>query len=140
GGVRSCEIGIKLDGPGEQLQCFLDAFFGRFGVKGQASEIIVIGIEALRGLARRTLKFCLLNLGSDCRDNASRHSILQVEDVLKYPVKVVGPEMRAGRCVDQLAGDPDLASGPANAAFEHIADTKLPTDLLYVDRLAFVGE
>src|SRR5262249_35453653 len=41
---------------------------------------------------------------------------------------------------DQLPGDPHPVPGLAYRAFEHIPHAQLAADLLYVDRLALVGE
>ena len=48
--------------------------------------------------------------------------------------------MRCGRRVDELAGDANPISGLAHAAFEHVADAELATDLLHVDGATLVGE
>ena len=48
--------------------------------------------------------------------------------------------MRAGRGLDQLAGDAHPVAGLAHAAFEHVAHAELAADLLDVDGLALVGE
>ena len=55
-------------------------------------------------------------------------------------VEAVGPEMRAGRRIDELAGDPHPLARLAHAAFEHVAHAQLAPDLLHVDRPALVGE
>ena len=48
--------------------------------------------------------------------------------------------MGAGLGIDKLSGDADLATRLAHAALEHVANAKLASDLLDVDRLALVGE
>ena len=48
--------------------------------------------------------------------------------------------MRAGLGVDELRGDAHAVARLAHAAFEHIADAELASDLPHVDRLALVGE
>ena len=48
--------------------------------------------------------------------------------------------MRAGLCLDQVAGDAHPVAALAHAAFEHIADAEFAADLLHIDRLALVGE
>ena len=55
-------------------------------------------------------------------------------------VEAIGPEMRAGHGIDQLAGDPHPAAGLAHAALEHVAHAELAADLLHVDGAALVGE
>jgi hypothetical protein len=46
--------------------------------------------------------------------------------------------MRAGGRVDQLSGNAHPLAGPANRAFEHVANAELAPDLLHVDALCFV--
>ena len=48
--------------------------------------------------------------------------------------------MHAGPHVDQMPDDPDPASGPPNAALEHVAHPELAPDLLHVDRPPPVSE
>src|ERR687894_1758993 len=48
--------------------------------------------------------------------------------------------MRIALGVDQLGIDPYLVSRPADAAFQHIANTEFAADLPGVNRFAFVGE
>jgi|SRR6516162_855923 len=48
--------------------------------------------------------------------------------------------MRVCLGIDQLSVDPNLIGRPPDAAFEHVAHTKLATDLLRVDRLVPIGE
>ena len=45
---------------------------------------------------------CWLNDPGD----TDRHLVLQIEDILKRAVEMVGPEMGAALRVDQLSGDP----------------------------------
>src|SRR5690348_11810285 len=53
---------------------------------------------------------------------------------------MVGPEMRAAECINQLGSDPHTPAALAYRAFEDIADAEFAADLLHVDRLALVGE
>ena len=48
--------------------------------------------------------------------------------------------MRAGRRIDQLTRNANLAAGPSDTSLKHIADTKLTADLLDIDRPALVSE
>ena len=52
----------------------------------------------------------------------------------------LGPQMRIPFGVDQLGVDADLVARPADAAFQHIAHTKLAADLLGVDPLVLLSE
>ena len=55
-------------------------------------------------------------------------------------VEAVGPEVRTGRRVDQLAGDAHPVAGLPDRAFEHVAHAQLAGHLPHIDRLALVGE
>ena len=55
--------------------------------------------------------------------------VLQGEDVGEVAVVALGPDVVAGRAVDQLGGDPHPAAGLAHAAFEHVADAQLARHL-----------
>src|SRR5262249_8238756 len=66
--------------------------------------------------------------------------VLRLRKVCPIGVKPVGPEMRAGFGVNELDIYPDVVAGPADAAFEYIANAKLSADLLCIYRFALVGE
>ena len=104
------------------------------------AQIVVVGVEALGRLALGPLDLGLLEPRRDRADDARRHLVLQLEDVLELAVEPVGPEMRAGRGIDQLAGDAHPAAGLAHAALEHVAHAELAADLPHVDGPALVGE
>ena len=87
----------------------------------------------------RSISACS-QLRRDRADDACRHLVLQLEDVLERAVEAIGPEMCAGRRVDELAGDAHPVAGLAHAAFEHVAHAELAADLLHVDGAALVGE
>jgi hypothetical protein len=55
-------------------------------------------------------------------------------------IEPVGPQMRAGLAVDELAGDANLAAGLADAAFEDVAHTQFMPDLLDVNGAALIGK
>src|SRR5258708_18820445 len=100
----------------------------------------IIGIEAIGALA-----FDALDLGEpqtrfDGADDGKRYLVLQGENIVGLAVIALGPDMRAGRGVDELPGDAHAIAGLAHAAFEHIAHAKLAADLLHVDSAALVGE
>ena len=66
----------------------------------ECAQVKIVCIEALDWLARRPIDLRLGQLGFDCTDNTRRHLILQFEDVVERTVEAVGPDMRAGHCVD----------------------------------------
>ena len=69
------------------------------------------------------------SLSFSARDDGLRDLVLQGEDVGQVAVVAVGPDVVAGRAVDQLGGDPHPAAGLAHAAFEHVADAELARHL-----------
>ena len=77
-----------------------------------AAQEVVVGVEALGRLALGALDLGLLEPRRDRADHARGHPVLQVEDVGELAVEPVGPQMRAGRRVDQLAGDAHAARPP----------------------------
>ena len=89
---------------------------------------------------RPALDLGLAQLWFDRAGDARCHLVLQLENVVQRAVKTVGPDVRAGRRVNQLPSDTHPVAGFAHAAFEHIAHTELLRHLLHVDRLALVGE
>ena len=53
---------------------------------------------------------------------------------------MIGPEVLAGRGVDQLGGDAHAAAALADAPLQDVAHPKFAPDLAYVNNLAFVRE
>src|SRR5262245_61096694 len=106
----------------------------------ERTQIEVVSIKALSWFTSCPLDLGRPELRFDRADNAARHPVLQLEDIVQCAVEAIGPDVRAGGRVDQLAGDAHAVAGFAHAAFEHIAHAKFPRHLLYVDGAALVGE
>ena len=104
------------------------------------AQIEVVGGQIVGRAAGRTGGLGGLQCRLDDAGDARRHLVLKLEDIFERAVEAVGPEMRAGRRVDQLRGDAHPTAGLAHRAFEHIAHAELAPDLLHIDRLALVGE
>jgi hypothetical protein len=66
--------------------------------------------------------------------DADRHLVLKVEHVFERAVEAVGPEMRAGRRVDQLCGNAHALACLAQRAFEDVANAQFRPDLLHIGR------
>ena len=66
--------------------------------------------------------------------------LLHGKDILYVPVVTLGPQVIARRGIHQLRRDPHAVVGLAHTALEHIPHPQLPTHLIRLDRLAFVGE
>ena len=104
------------------------------------AQIEVVGREIVGGTFRRSANFGCLQSRFNHTCDADRHLVLKLEYVFERTVEPIGPEMRASSCIDQLPGDAHPLACLANRAFQHVSDTEFATDLLHVDRLAFVGE
>src|SRR5262245_20157973 len=70
-----------------------------------SAQIIVVGVETFGWLALRASDLRSLQLRSDRADDALGDLILQIEDVIERAIETVCPEMRPGRCVDELPRD-----------------------------------
>jgi hypothetical protein len=98
------------------------------------------GIQALRG---PPLKAQVLR-GKDLRfDRGNDHRgdlVLDREDVGNGAIVTLGPDMRAGRGIDELARNAQAIAGLANASFQNILHAKVSGDLADVGGLSLVGE
>lgn len=65
-------------------------------------------------------------------------TVLQIEDIGKIAVILLGPQMAAGRGLEQLGRDAHAFARFPDAAFEYIAHAEFPADPLRVRRLALV--
>src|SRR6266536_1192603 len=107
---------------------------------GLPAQIIVVSVEAPGGLALGALDLRLFEPGRDRADDALGHLVLELENVLERAVETVGPQMRPVCRIDELRRDAHPVGRLAHAAFEHVTDAELATDLLYVYGMTLVGE
>ena len=113
----------------------------RPGVKARhAAQEVVIGVEAFGRLALCAFDFGAFKLMRDRADDALGDPILKLEDVVERAFIALGPEMAAGRCIDELSGNAHAVRRFADAAFQHIAHAQVAADLLHIDGPALVGE
>src|SRR5262249_13600254 len=130
------KVRIERDRAVEQRQRFIDGRAGAQMEVRHSAQVIIIGIETLGGLALRTRDLGLFELRREGANHARRDLVLQVENIVERAFETVGPEVGAGRRVDELAGDAYTLRGSANAALEHIAHPELTADLLDVHAAA----
>lgn len=94
--------------------------------------VVVMGVEILGGLALGPLNFRTDHRRRDCADDAGSYTVLQVKHIFMRSIKAIRPQMRPSLGIDKLTSNANAASGLADASFEHIADPKLPPNLLHV--------
>jgi hypothetical protein len=116
---------------------FISAIDSRQGLCAQQQ---VVGLEVASGFAAYALDFGLVHHRSDDADDAGRHAILKVEYVFERTFKAVRPEMRAVARINELTGNAQAITRLAYTALKDIANAEFTSDLLDVDRFAFVGE
>src|SRR5262249_51121168 len=63
----------------------------------QRAQVKVVGLEALGRLPAGAVYFGEAQPRFDRTDDARRHPVLQIEDVVERAVEAVGPDMGAGR-------------------------------------------
>ena len=76
----------------------------------------------------------------DRTDNLARDLILEGEDIGEVPVVTVGPDVRAGRSIDQLRRDAHPIAELAHASFDNVADRQFSADLRHADGSALVNK
>src|SRR5438128_2082912 len=123
-------VRIQFDGVIQYADRLPGRAVGMLGEEVQAADETLPGVEALRRLAPGPFDLRLLQLRRDRAEDAARDLVLQIENVLNRTIEAVRPEMRAGRGVDELAGDAHPVAGPAHATLQHIAHAKFPPHLL----------
>src|SRR3954469_2251028 len=88
----------------------------------------------------RPLDFRSFNLRRNCASHAGCDFVLQLKDIIQRAVKPISPKMCASSGLDKLAGDTDLAARLPDATFEHVPNAQLSSNLLDINRFAFVRE
>src|SRR5262249_2994666 len=61
-----------------------------------------------------------------------RGLLLNGEDVFQVTIEIIRPELKTGRTINQLSGDPHAIGSFAHAAFEQVANAELAPNLLDV--------
>jgi len=76
----------------------------------------------------------------ECADDLLDHLVLGRKDVGEIAIESLGPEMTAGRCIDELRRDAHAVAGLAHTALEHEAHAKITPNVLHLRRPALVDE
>ena len=98
------------------------------------------GVDALGRLVRRAEALFLVEVRLDRGDDVAGDFILDSKNVAQLAVVPLGPDVLAGRCVNQLPRYADLPTRGPDAAFEDITDRELEGNLADVDGSSLVGE
>ena len=84
---------IDRKSSAEQDDGLLHSLPGEFIELRDCAEVKIVCFEALRGLTRRPIDLRLTQFGLDRADDAARHLVLQLEDVVERTAETVGPDM-----------------------------------------------
>ncbi len=74
------------------------------------------------------------------RHNVPGDLILHREDIFQHPVIALGPQVRAGRRVDELGRNADPLGRFAHTALQHIPHAEILTHLLHLHGLPLIGK
>src|SRR6185295_3745972 len=128
------ECRIDLDGA---LQGFLDPrqrFRRRFEPVVSSFQVCVVGAKVGRLTPERPGRRG--KPGPESPSDGLRDLILYREDVRGLAVVALGPEVKPIGDLDQLRGDSDAVTRPANTSFENMPDVEPPADLSEFDVLS----
>src|SRR3981189_2714364 len=103
------------------------------------SKSKVVSTEVVRSMRGQT-DFSLKYFWFNGRDDTLGHPILQSEDIAEVTFKSIGPKVRPGRGINQLADDADFSRCLAYTAFKHVADAEFAPDLLDIAGFALVSK
>ena len=98
-----------------------------------AAQIIGVGFDVFGRRLADSLFLLGQQLDLQLVDDCVRDIILDGEYVSEVPVVAVRPDVRARHGVDQLSSDAHPIVDLPHAAFDHVADPQLATDLDHAD-------
>src|SRR5205814_8555659 len=107
---------------------------------GESAEVEVIGVETFGRLAAGARDLGEAEARLDCADDVRCDLVLKLENIIESAVESVGPDMRAGRGIDQLACNSHPIRGLPHASFEHVTHAQLARRLSHVDRLPLISQ
>jgi hypothetical protein len=142
-----CQCGPGATVGGIDLGGFLEVGDGRLELVRRLLQIVlpalehhVVGLDVVRTSPRNAIALVLRQFDGQCLGDVARDRVLQREDILELAVVAVRPDVRAGRCVEELRVDADALALAAYAAFENIAGVQRLADVANVACLALVLE
>ena len=99
-----------------------------------AAQVIGVRLDVVGRRLRDRLALLRQQLDLELLDDRVGDLVLDGEDVGQVAVVAVGPDVPAGLAVDELAVDPHLRAGLADAALQHELDVEFLADVLHLDR------
>src|SRR5215831_4775022 len=100
----------------------------------------VVGIEAVGRLTGRSGNFGRKQLRFDRTDNATRHPVLEIENIGKLAINAIGPNVRTRFGIDELAANAHAIARFSNAAFEYVAHSQFAGNLPHIDGTTLVSK
>src|SRR5262249_38635148 len=131
---------VEFDRLEEVPERLADRFKADTAKFRRPAQVMIVGTHVLRRLALGPLEFLALESRCDSDHDAGSNAVLKIEYVFEGAIEMIGPEMRTILGIDELARNAHPRSGLAHAAFQHIADAEVATDLFDVHGTALVGE
>src|SRR4029079_14675173 len=114
-------IGIEFSRSLEVRQRLDVTFSGPLMNARQATQIVVVCIQALCWFVLGPFNLGLFLFGRDFTHYACRHLIMQIENIYQFSFKTVCPDMGPSRNIDELSRDTHSVASLAHTAFKHIA-------------------
>src|SRR5690242_20355855 len=94
----------------------------------QPTQVKVVRVQACGWLAQSPGYFGLFELRRDCANDAHRHAILKIENVIERTFVSVCPDVVARPGIDELRCNAYAIARLADAAFQHVTDAKPAAD------------
>ena len=113
---------LRVQGNGflKHLPCLGIGLFREAAIILHPAQEGVIGLQVVRVFAHDVPLLLQRELQLQRRHDLLHDLILQRKDVLQRAVIALGPQVIAGRGIDQLRGDPHLLARFLHTAFQHV--------------------
>ena len=105
-----------------------------------STEKIIVCIQPLGWLSLGAINLGTFQLWRNLTNDTFGYLVLETKDIFQISLGATRPKLSPSAGIDQLTSDPYLVLRFAYAAFEHVADPELATNLLNIDRFAFVSK